>query len=84
LAPGGGVQPMAGLRPDDDPSLAAAELALAGSPVMLVGHLPHLNRLSSLLSRGDAEGDMIAFAPAMLACYGREGSLWKLNWTLTP
>jgi phosphohistidine phosphatase len=84
LAPGGGVRVMAGLRPGDDPLLAAAELAVAESPVMLVGHLPHLNRLASLLSRGDVVGDVINFMPAMMACYGREGSLWKLNWTLAP
>jgi phosphohistidine phosphatase len=84
LAPRGRVQPMTGLRPEDDPSLAAAELAVAESPFMLVGHLPHLKRLASLLSRGHPEADVIDFAPATLACYVREGALWKLNWTLTP
>ena len=84
LAPDGGVRVMAGLRPEDNPSVAAAELAVAESPVMLVGHLPHLNRLASLLSRGDVVGDVINFMPAMMACYGRDGSFWKLNWTLVP
>jgi phosphohistidine phosphatase len=84
LAPGGAVLAMSGLRPEDDPSLAAAELAVSGSPVMLVGHLPHMNRLASLLALGDAEGDGINFMPAMMACYSRAGSLWALKWTLTP
>jgi phosphohistidine phosphatase len=84
LAPGGGVRVMSGLRPDDDPALAAAELAVGANPVMLVGHLPHLKRLAALLSRGDADADVIDFMPATMVCYSREGSLWKLNWMLTP
>jgi phosphohistidine phosphatase len=85
LAPGGGIQTMSGLRPDNDPSLAAAELVDAANPVMLVGHLPHLNRLASLLSRrGYADGDTVGFMPATLACYSRDGSLWKFEWTLVP
>ena len=84
LAPAGGVLAMSGLRPDDDPAVAAAELTLSESPVMLVGHLPHMNRLAALLARGDGAGDALNFLPAMMACCRREGSLWTLNWTLSP
>ena len=68
----------------DDPALASAQLAVSRSPVMLVGHLPHINRLAALLVHGDAEGHSIKFIPAMIACFSREGPLWKLNWTLAP
>jgi len=84
LAPGGGLRVMSGLRPNDDPEITAAELGTAVSPIMLVGHLPHLSRLASLLLRGDADCDMIKFAPATLACCSRQGSLWSLSWTMTP
>jgi phosphohistidine phosphatase len=84
LAPPGGVRTMSGLRPGDDPSLAAAELAMAGSSMMLVGHLPHMKRLGALLTSGDAERDFLDFSPAMMACFSREGSIWKLVWTLLP
>ena len=84
LEPKGGLATLSGLRPEDDPALAAAQLAVSRSPAMLVGHLPHMNRLAALLAQGDAEGDSIKFIPAMMACYSREGSLWKLNWTLGP
>jgi hypothetical protein len=43
-----------------------------------------MSRLAALLARGNAEGNTINFIPAMIACYSREGSLWKLNWTLAP
>ena len=84
LAPSGGIRAMSGLRPDDDPALAAAELANAASPVMLVGHLPHLHRLASLLNHGQTDGDTVDFMPATLACYSRDVSLWKFEWTLVP
>ena len=85
LLPDCGTRMLTGLCPEDDPSVAAAELAIAASPVMLVGHLPHMNRLASfLLNRCDVEGDVINFAPAMMACCIREGSIWKLAWTIVP
>jgi phosphohistidine phosphatase len=84
LTPDDGVRPMPGLYPEDDPALAAAELAVARNPLMLVGHLPHLNRLASLLSCGDPDKKAMDFAPATMACYAREGELWTLNWTIAP
>jgi phosphohistidine phosphatase len=84
LAPGGGLGVMTGLRPDDDPDIAAAELATEAVSIMLVGHLPHLNRLASVLLRGDGGSDVIEFLPGMLARFSREGSLWNLNWTIAP
>ncbi len=85
LLPDGGTRVLSGLRPEDDPSVAAVELAGAANPVMLVGHLPHMNRLASLLmNRLDTESEMINFAPAMMVCCTREDSIWKLTWSLTP
>jgi hypothetical protein len=46
--------------------------------------LPQINRLTAMLIRGDAETSVIDFSPAMMACCSREGSLWKLAWTLAP
>jgi phosphohistidine phosphatase len=83
LVPGEGIKVLSGLKPDDDPEIAAAELSAASSPVMLVGHLPHLGRLASLLSHG-AGGNDLEFLPAMIASYSREVGRWKLNWTITP
>jgi phosphohistidine phosphatase SixA len=52
--------------------------------MMLVGHLPHMKRLGALLTCGDPERDFLDFSPAMMACFSREGSIWKLVWTLLP
>jgi phosphohistidine phosphatase len=77
------VLPMSGLQPEDDPHVAAAELAVAGTPMMLVGHLPHLNRLAGLLG-GPSCSNKTNFVPAMMACYRRDGGVWRLDWTIVP
>jgi phosphohistidine phosphatase len=78
------VRPLSGLLPQDDPAIAKAELEAAETPVMLVGHLPHLNRLAALLVCGDAEREVVDFAPATLACCAHEGEKWIVAWTLRP
>jgi phosphohistidine phosphatase len=78
------VRQLSGLLPQDDPAIARAELEAAGSPIMLVGHLPHLNRLAALLVCGDAERQIVDFAPATLACCVNDGGKWTIAWTLAP
>jgi phosphohistidine phosphatase len=78
-----GVQPLSGLRPQDDPAIAKAEIEIAESSVMLVGHLPHLNRLVSLLLSGDAESLVMEFPPATMVCCNNDTSKWEISWTLT-
>ena len=78
-----GVQPLSGLRPQDDPAIAKAEIEAAESPIMLVGHLPHLNRLLALLLSGDPESQVMEFPPAAMVCCSNDMSKWKISWTLT-
>ena len=81
---GSGARELAGLLPQDDPSIAQAELETAESPIMLVGHLPHLSRLASLLVRGEMEKEIVQFAPATMVCFANDVSGWKIAWTLAP
>jgi phosphohistidine phosphatase len=84
LQPTLGTRPLSGLLPQDDPAIAKAELEGAENPIMLVGHLPHLNRLAALLLSGDAESGVMEFPPATMVCCANDGSKWKIVWTLTP
>jgi len=84
LGPALGVQRMSGLAPQDDPAIAKAELEAAPASVMLVGHLPHMNRLAGLLINGDADRDAVDFAPATLVCVAHESSRWQLAWVVNP
>jgi phosphohistidine phosphatase len=77
-----GVQQLSGLRPQDDPAIAKAELDAAESPIMVVGHLPHLNRLLGLLLSGDPESQIMEFPPATMVCCSNDTSKWKVSWTL--
>lgn len=73
-----------GLAPNDDPAIAQAELESAPDRVMLVGHLPHLSRLFSLLVSGDPERQPIEMPAAAMVCLEREAQSWKLGWMLDP
>lgn len=84
LSPAGGVRETSGLAPEDDPLLAAAELEAADASLMLVGHLPHLGRLASLLVTGDGERKIVEFLPATMVCVARSMEQWTLAWTIDP
>jgi len=84
LLPRAGVREIRGLAPEDDPWLAKAELEEASGPLMLVGHLPHLGRLASLLVAGDPERKVVDFQPAGVVCLCRAGGVWEIQWALSP
>lgn len=74
-----------GLAPLDDPRLWAERLKAKTNPLMLVGHLPHLGRLSSLLLCGDKEKNIIAFKMGGIVCLKRDDAgTWSLQWMITP
>ena len=78
------VEPLSGLLPQDDPAIAKAELEAAESPIMLVGHLPHLHRLIALLVRGDPELQVTKLSPATMVCCCNDAAKWEITWMLTP
>lgn len=82
LAPDVQVQASAGLKPEDDPAIAAAEIETAEHSVMLVGHLPHMNRLAALLIHGDPNRAVIDFSPASMVCCSRAAGRWRIAWSL--
>jgi len=84
LEPALGVHPMAGLRPQDDPAIAQAEIALAAQPILMVGHLPHLNRLAAMLVTGSAERDVCTFEPASMICCSIKEARWQISWKINP
>jgi phosphohistidine phosphatase len=84
LRPTLGVRPMSGLLPEDDPMTAKAELEAARQPIMLVGHLPHLNHLAGLLASGNPDRDVVNFTAGTMACFSRDKSQWKIAWVLAP
>lgn len=85
LRPSYGLEAMDALAPDDDPARARAMLEELAGPVMLVGHLPHLARLATLLLTGAAEPELVDFRAGEVVCLGeREDGGWRLEWALPP
>ena len=75
---------MSGLSPNDDPFIAKAQLETADNSLMLVGHLPHMNRLTALLLNGDENRQAVEFGPATVLCVSRDASRWKIVWIIRP
>ncbi len=84
LAPDRGVVAVAGLNPKDDVEPVARELAGRDEPLMLVGHLPFLDRLASHLVAGDPEAAVARFRNAGIVCLERDAGAWSLLWAVTP
>jgi phosphohistidine phosphatase len=82
---GGRLHRVADLGPTDPVEPVAARLTAAGEEeIMLVGHLPFMERLAAYLLTGDAGAPMLHFRTGAVACLSREGTSWTLEWFLAP
>ncbi len=84
LSPPEGVKEIEGLAPMDDPTIAGELVEAEETAMMLVGHLPHLSRLASLLLTGDPEVEPIAFQNGGIVKLERGESGWSLDWIVIP
>jgi phosphohistidine phosphatase len=85
LKPVQGIAKTNGLLPLDNPSLFIEKLLSIESNIMLVGHLPHLGKLASLLLCGDTDKYLVSFKMAGVVCLARDNNgLWSLQWMITP
>lgn len=73
-----------GLAPKDDPMTWLERVAAETSDVMLVGHLPHLAHLASLLLSDTPDGCAIAFRQGGLVGLERTHTDWELVLLLPP
>ena len=85
LQPAGGVQKADGLNPLDDVAAFAEKIA-ASEDLMLVGHLPFMERLASFLITGAADKPVIRFQNSGIVCLDRDAGTdhWTIRWTLFP
>ena len=85
LRPAEGISEVDGLSPLDNPDIWAGRLKDAQGNMMLVGHLPHLARLASMLLCGNAEIGIVSFKTAGIVCLNKdEAGAWSLQWALIP
>ncbi len=84
LNPQKGVIAVKGLSPKDDVTLVAASLQAEQESIMLVGHLPHLSRLLSLVVTGNSEIEIVRFRNAGIVCLTQKEGKWAIDWVMQP
>ncbi len=73
-----------GLGPNDDVEPIAQQLARERHPIMLVGHLPFLERLVSHLVAGDANASAVTFDAGALLTLAQNKNGWSILCLLQP
>jgi len=80
-----GIVEHSGLAPNDPVKPIARELKEVAGDLMIVGHLPFMDRLASILLAGAKEQEFVCFDEATVACLERDGGgEWVLLWLLSP
>jgi phosphohistidine phosphatase len=73
------------LAPKADPKVWEDRLSGIDEDVILVGHLPHLSKLSGSLLCGDEEKETVIFRMGGIVCLERNGDgHWSVQWMITP
>ena len=85
LNPQQGVQEISGIKPMDDVSEAAARLDPSEN-VMLVGHLPFMERLTAFLIVGSSDKPIFKFQNSGIVCLDKDPDTqsWVVLWALSP
>jgi len=74
-----------GLAPNDDVAALKDELVSARQDIMIVGHLPFLSKLASLLLTGSESANAVEFQQGGIVCFNRsDENQWQVNWMITP
>jgi phosphohistidine phosphatase len=74
-----------GLAPNDPVAPVRDEVAGAEGDLMIVGHLPSVAKLASLLVAGSDSAGAVSFRNAGVVCLERaEDGSWGLLWSVVP
>lgn len=73
------------LQPNDDPAAIDWAQAIGGRDALVVGHLPFMARLVSLLVAGDPDRPVVAYQPGSIVCLERDADgRWQIDWMIRP
>ena len=79
------VQAVQGLNPNDDVRPWAERIAKETKDIMIVGHLPVLEKLASLLLCGNENARLVLFRYGAIVCLDqKEDKGWAVRWISTP
>jgi phosphohistidine phosphatase len=85
LKPEGGVVVQEGLKPLDDPAVFAATIVDTDN-LLVVGHLPFMEKLVAYLVTGSMEPLVLKCINGGIVCLDREpiNGHWCIKWTIVP
>ena len=73
------------LGPNDDVTIIANEIEAYNTNLMIVGLLPYMGHLTSLLVSGKDAAGVIAFDTGSIVCLnGSDPGRWQIEWMITP
>ena len=79
------VEQIDGLGPNDDVSAFARQLVAWNEDILVVGHLPFMEKLVSLLVRGSASKKTVEYTPGSIVCLQQdEQGAWLILGMIRP
>jgi phosphohistidine phosphatase len=85
IAPKASLETSDIIKPNDEPGPFAENLEELNEDTMIVGHLPFMSRLVSILINGTSELIVTLFQPGSVVCLERsEQGGWALCWMIRP
>jgi len=80
-----GLKAVEGMAPDDAVSPFLARIVEAEGDVLLVGHLPFLDKMASALIAGNESVEVFTLPAGGVACMERSADgIWRLVWMIDP
>ena len=74
-----------GLAPNDDVQAIKESVISVGLDIIIVGHLPFMAKLASLLLAGSESAGSVAFRQGGIVCLSCEDvNQWQIEWIITP
>ena len=85
LNPKRGIQEISGIKPMDDAAEFAAGID-AVEDIMLVGHLPFMERMTAFLITGSIDRPVFKFQNSGIVCLDKDPATqaWVILWSLMP
>jgi len=85
LSTGGEFGQVDGIAPLDRVDIVVAELETWQEDIMLVGHLPYMEKLVSHLVCGDKDAQLVGFQPGTVVCLElKEAGKWIISLMVRP
>lgn len=73
-----------GLKPNDQIEPVLVGILAEDRTVMLVGHLPFMEKLLTYLLFGEEQASPVNICNSCVICLEGEGSQWKIDWVVAP